>query len=51
MKGIGKDIDGSGGGHSIAASANGSGTDNIDIAREKMKNYIESVFRKKLKQL
>ena len=51
MKGIGKDIAGSGGGHNIAASANGSGTDKIDIAREKMKDYIESIFRKKLKEL
>ncbi len=51
FKGIGKDIDGNGGGHSIAASANGSGTDKVDVAKDKMKTYIESVFRKKLTQI
>ncbi len=51
FKGIGKDIGGGGGGHSTVASANGSETDKIDIAREKIKVYIESTFRNKLKQL
>lgn len=50
MKGIGKDIGGNGGGHSLAASANGSTPKNIQLAKNKIKRYIEEAFNEKLKE-
>ncbi len=51
FKGIGKDINGNGGGHDIVASANGSDPEGIDRSIEKIKGYIETVFKGDLKNL
>ncbi|NOQ55456.1 MAG: hypothetical protein GQ477_01475 [Nanohaloarchaea archaeon] len=51
LKGIGKDINGNGGGHRTAASANGSDTGNMEIVKDKIKKYLESVLNGRIKQL